>query len=625
MAGLFSGASTGPALEELGASIGKLGMTIYGKLDEAEATSEYQSGQLRLEKMMNQFDQNLSQDPEYDTWGDKNTKAMSDSWDLATKSVKNPKAFNALNEWWVGQKVSRDKAINNRIIGARIAKLSGALHTNIDETMTSDASVDQKKARIEGLGQAAVATNVADPGAWEDERARLFKTLDRNDLQSKGLDLMNKQGLEAGAEWMLDPQNSQTLNEEERKTVTEAAAQSYNIVLGIKKKKADAENNNSLVTVNGWVASGKIPDDAVAKILGTAKDGNLQWVDLPDAGVNGSQQKDSALKLIRSTLKPDPVTDFEKQWDAAPKQDAATRKGIIDSFNQVPGINSTQKARLNAYLNVKKGGKPTQEDEDAALADWYEKVQRRELDISDSNTANNVLKQIWDNDSYAFGAKQRFSQFIAAKAKQEQADPTMKALYDSYKAPPGSSPEEVDISRKMGLYGAEYFEKHPEITNPKDRENIMNGLHSYFADAYIDDSIVKLSRGFAAIPRVVASWFGADPERAHIADLVQQGDLQEASDAGDTVATAQLKTFTTALGQQADARFPGNAELAVSPRTKGPQKGKQPLYRTLSSDQKTVYELWKIGNDINWYALPAAKAKNYVDIGEKGSDWSQVK
>ena len=101
--------------------------------------------------------------------------------------------------------------------------------------------------------------------------------------------------------------------------------------------------------------------------------------------------------------------------------------------------------------------------------------------------------------------------------------------------------------------------------------------------------------------------------------------LQEASDAGDTMASSQYKAFTAAIGQQADSRFPGNSELAVTPRTKGPQKGKQPLYRTLSSDHKTVYELWKIGNDINWYSLPASKAKNYVDIGDKGSDWSLVK
>ena len=343
MAGLFSEASTGPALEELGASIGKLGMTIYGKLDEAEATSEYQSGQLRLEKMMNQFDQSLSQDPEYDTWGDKNTKAMSDSWDAATKSVKNPKAFNALNEWWVGQKVSRDKAINNRIIGARIAKLSGALHTNIDETMTSDASVDQKKARIEGLGQAAVATNVADPGAWEDERARLFKTLDKNDLQSKGLAVMNQQGEEAGTLWMLDPKNSQNLTEQEREQIATSAASSHKLIETIQDKKARTSNLQIKGTFIDRIFAGDLPPtDEIAK---------ADWKS--SAGVDSVMDREELYKLQQAKVKELSNGDLWDEWQNSPEK---TQDKADELMRELTGRKHTtgQMSGLRNFMKVDK-------------------------------------------------------------------------------------------------------------------------------------------------------------------------------------------------------------------------------------------------------------------------------
>jgi hypothetical protein len=637
MAVLFQGAGERLASEEqqLGQTLFKGALTIYDHLESAEETSQFNVGQTQLTNAMNQFDYERSTKGAGDflQWQDQNTEAMDKAWATVEKTLPNQGAKNQLNDWWQGQKTARSKKIEDETIRARINVLGGQYDGLRKQTINdSSMDADSKVGKLTMLAQqysdmGAVDAKRAQDQLWVDAHG-LYKNANLSAITKK----MDELGIQAGFDWGNDPNSDygQMLTPEDRLNNAKAAEEARKQSLTLQSERAKNSAEANVTTVMSWVTDNKVPDDASARINGTAQkpEDNLKFesvMDGPKVVYSGEDQKQKAMGLLKARTKFDPVTAFEVRWDNAEKQDAATREAITKDFDSVQGITSPMKSRLKAYLSLTRGQKPTQEDEDAVLAQEYEDVQLRKVDISDAGIIADITKNVWNNDKASFGAKQRFSQFIAAKQKQEQADPSMKALYDSYKAPPGAVPEEVEIARKMGLYGVEYFEKNPNVTNPKDRENVMKQLHDYFADPYITDSIVKLSGGVGAIPRVIASWFGADPERAHIADLVQEGALQEASDAGDTMASSQYKAFTAAIGQQADSRFPGNQELAVSPRTKGPQKGKQPLYRTLSSDQKTVYELWKIGNDINWYALPASKAKNYVDIGDKGSDWSLVK
>ena len=572
MAGLFSGASTGPALEELGASIGKLGMTIYGKLDEAEATSEYQSGQLRLEKMMNQFDQSLSQDPEYDTWGDKNTKAMSDSWDAATKSVKNPKALNALNEWWVGQKVSRDKAINNRIIGARIAKLSGALHTNIDETMTSDASVDQKKARIEGLGKAAVATNVADPRAWEDERARLFKTLDKNDLQSKGLAVMNQQGEEAGTLWMLDPKNSQNLTEQDRHTVSDAAGQSYKLVLAVQGKKADTENKKLFDQALNWVLEDNIPADAYSQIE------KMDWKTVAEAGVDGTAEKKAAYEMVKSAV--------EKSGHG--------------------------------------GGKAAS---DTALAPLYDEYMG-DPDHSETNKRKYIQKMLKNKGIIDETSKKEFYNFVT----KYDFTPADKAAVETAKPAAGASPAELDLAKQVQMYSANYFTAHKDITDQATKNKIVQDLKDTLGDKYIKDAVTTITTGergwFTRNTDWVRGVFGGHSidETQHIADLIQTGKMQEAVDAKQPDAAKLMGDYTTKAAQTYFAAT-GNKEpplqnLKPALRPKGDKRaGLRPISELVTPDKKTVFQLWMDPDKmLRWYSLPVSKYK-----AAKDEDWTKVK
>jgi hypothetical protein len=637
MAVLFqnAGEQLGAAKAGLAQTLFKGALTLYDKIDQAEQTSQFNVGQTQLTNAMNQFDYQRSTKGAADflQWQDQNTKAMDEAWATIEKTIPNQGAKNQLNDWWQGQKESRSRRIESDTINARINQLGGQYEDLRKRTITdSTLDVDSKVAKLTGLANQYTEMGVIPAQSAQDhlfaDAHALYKNGNLSAIQKK----MEAEGTQAGFDWGNDPDSDygQMLTPEQRAQNAEAAKRSRQSSLTLQKENAQNAADANVTTVTSWIAENKIPEDAIARINGTAQkpEDNLKFpsvMDGPDAVYSGEKQQQAAMKLLEARTKFDPVTAFEVRWDHADKQDAATRDALTKEFDSVQGITSVQKSRLKSYLSVGRGQKPTQEDEDAVLAQEYEDVQLRKVDISDAGIIADITKNVWNDEKASFGAKQRFSQFIAAKQKQEQSDPSMKALYDSYKAPPGATPEEVEIARKMGLYGVEYFEKHPEVTNPKDRENIMNGLHSYFSDAYIQDSIVKLAGGLPGAARAIASWFGADPEREHIADLVQAGDLQLASAAGDTVAEQQYGAFTQALGREATAKFPGSQPLAITPRTKGQQKGKQPLYRTLSSDQKTVYELWKIGGNISWYSLPASKAKGYVDIGDKGSDWSQVK
>jgi hypothetical protein len=547
-------------------------MTIYNKLDEAEATSEFQTGQLLLEKQMNAFDQNLATDPNFDQWGDKNTKAMSDAWDQTAKALKNTKAFNALNEWWISQKISRDKVINDRVINARINKLSGAFHSNVDATMADDMPVDQKKARLEALGSAAVATNVADPAAWEDERARLFKAIDKNDLLSRGLEQMNTQGEEAGTLWMLDPKNSQNLSEEDRKSMSTAAAQSYKLVLAVKGKKADAGNKDNFDKALNWVLEDKIPEDAYSQIE------KMNWQSVPEAGVDGTAEKRAAYEMVKSAV--------EKAGHGGGKASTA-----------------------------------------AALAPLYDEYMG-DPDHSETNKRKYIQKMLKTKGITDETSKKEFYNFVT----KYDFTPADKAAVDTAKPAAGASPAELDLAKQVQMYAANYFTAHKDITDQATKNKIVQDLKDTLGDKYIKDAVTTITTGergwFTRNTDWVRGIFGnhSVEETQHIANLIQTGKMQEAVDAKQPAATKLMSDYTEKAAQTYFAAT-GNKEPPIpnpSPklRPKGDKReGMRPISELITPDKKTVYQLW-LDKDktLRWYFLPADKYK-----GAKDEDWTVVK
>jgi hypothetical protein len=552
---LFSGASMGPGLEKLGNSVANLGATIYDKIDEAEAVSQFQTGKLMLNKQMNVFDQNLAKDPKIDTWDDKNSKAMDDAWKGVQGVVTNPKAANMLNDYWVQQKVARSDDINGRVIEAKANQLHAQFLDNVDSIISDNSLTSlQKKAEIRELGDKATATMVVNPAVWVEEQKRLFTQIDKNDLLSAGLNVMETQGKEAGISWMIDPKNSETLSETDRSSLATSAADSYQLILSVRGKEADTNNKKNVGTVLDWILTGKVPKDAYAQIA------TMNFQTVPEAGVDGVAEKAQAYEFIKAYL-----ADQEQ---------------------------------------AKKGSSMTQEEEDAQLSDWYTKVWQGQLAYTDTAIQDSA-KQLFAQKVGTFGAKQRFMKFYQGYQAKD-AD-----LLDLYKPMQGASPEEIEISRRVIVYGQEYFEQHPEITDRAEKAGILKDIQRAASSPYITNAVKTLT-GWQNLSDTFTIWAGGDPKKIELAELYQNGKLQSSMSANSDI----KRDYDNMVAVLTPPNIITAAPTAIDPTKNRQSDGTYALAMRVSQDKKKVYKLVKVGNNFVW---------SWTNVATPKGPWTIVK
>ena len=315
MAGLFSdaGEQLGNSMQNLGHALIKGGLTIYDKLETAEETSQFNVGQTQLVNAMNQFDYQRSTKGATDflNWQDQNTKAMDEWWATIEKTLSNQGAKNKLNAWLQEQKISRSRRIEEETIRARINTLGGQYEGIRKQTINDPGlDADAKVSKLTRLANQYVDIGAINPQAAQDHLFADAHALYKNGNLSAIMKQMEAQGTQAGFDWGNDPNSDygQMLTPEERTANSEAAKRSREVSLALRQKQANVASNDSLTTVNEWVASDKIPDDAIARITGDASDPqtNLKFpsvLDGPDKVFDGSKQQQAALKLIENKTK----------------------------------------------------------------------------------------------------------------------------------------------------------------------------------------------------------------------------------------------------------------------------------------------------------------------------------
>ena len=411
---LFSGASTGPATAQLGRSILGAGLTIFDKLNEAEAVSQFQTGQQALSKRMNQFDQLLARDPDIDTWRDKTSEEMDKAWNDAQGLVKNPLAANMLDEWWTGQKISKGAQVNDKIIYAKTNQLHGQFLANIGAELDSDNPSEVKKANIAILGEGATSTMVVDKAAWETKKEEIFNQLDESDLLNGGVEAMTQSGKEQGILWM--NQNFPGIPQAKKEILISTAERSYDRLVTIADTKATAANSKLR---DAYLTTIYSDPDALAKINPAEIVTNKGWTS--SVNVDAAEQKRYVLDLYNKLLdetkiaktkpKDDTLVQFYDEWDAS-GQTEADRTRIKKEFQNVIGRSSAQVSQLDNYMNVSK------KNIDSVLVPFYEEWDTSKQTEADRNRIKAEFRaidgrtaaQVVQLDTYldvATGAKKR--------------------------------------------------------------------------------------------------------------------------------------------------------------------------------------------------------------------------
>jgi hypothetical protein len=259
MAGLFStaGQDLAASEENLGSTIFKAGMTIYDKLNEAEEAVQTQQGQLILSQAMNQFDSQIAQDPDTDSYQQKWAKAKDDAWQLAEKSINNQGAKNALSDWWNQTSIQQSKKLENQTIQTRIQNALDLLKMNMDSlTQKGD-----KNSVVQGLN-AAVSANLISQAGAETEKAKIFHTIDYNTVlhtahsiafDSKGGD----DNLDAAlnAVWA---DTDHGLSDPDKQEITDTIQKQHEEASKLAKEKTDKENGDKYDQAVKHIVAGKV-------------------------------------------------------------------------------------------------------------------------------------------------------------------------------------------------------------------------------------------------------------------------------------------------------------------------------------------------------------------------------
>jgi len=306
MPGLFAnaGEQLASSIENVGNAAAKLGFTIYDKLNEAEAISQFNTGQLSLQNQLNQADYARTTKGQEDflNWGEQNEKAENDAWATTDKLVKNPLAKEHLSEWFQQQKIVRSKRVEDEIIGVRIGNLKGDFKT-LRSQIIGDSSLpaDQKIQRLSKLTDQYTGMGAIDPAVGQQRLEKDSHEIYSDDHLSRTLKLMNTAGSEKAMMDMALPENHYGIAQDEADKNITAAQRSYDAVLNHKIKVAKTQSEDSLTEVSGWIASHDVPPDAASRILGKADKDNLKFgsvSDGPDILFDGSGEQQKALKML---------------------------------------------------------------------------------------------------------------------------------------------------------------------------------------------------------------------------------------------------------------------------------------------------------------------------------------
>jgi len=113
-------------------SIENLGLTIFGKLDEAERKSEYYNGYETLRKGLSNFDLTLEGDNDWRSYGEKASQEEDRLWQTVDQQVKHQGAKNDLELTWMQMKASHQQHLQDITERVRNRNLNADLVKRID-------------------------------------------------------------------------------------------------------------------------------------------------------------------------------------------------------------------------------------------------------------------------------------------------------------------------------------------------------------------------------------------------------------------------------------------------------------------------------------------------------------
>lgn len=172
------------AIGKAGDAFQKLMGTIYDKLNQAEANTQYKAAYESLRKSTIDFNNSLATDPEPEKYVEKWDKAKDSIWKNSTRMVKNQDALKALQDTWQNMDIDQYKSVSGIQTQARVNKTIDQAAATTD-TIAQDNTKGNadRKAEIRKLWAPLKATRAVNSATLDKQMELWDRKIDKSAME----------------------------------------------------------------------------------------------------------------------------------------------------------------------------------------------------------------------------------------------------------------------------------------------------------------------------------------------------------------------------------------------------------------------------------------------------------
>lgn len=443
------------ALLRLGRSVLGLGETIYDKVNQADAHSQYMQGMELLRKGVIDFNNGLATDQNPDGYLDKWSKASDQIFKQSTGMLKNQDALSALKDQWENIGIKQYETITGYQTQAKVNQTIDRTMETIDKNSLDNTKGNQDRKAFNRQAMAPlIATGAVNPDVARRTLEQYDKKVDMSAMEEGLKQIGQKNGWDYALSLVDNPDFTKffpSLTPQERDTIfskveTQARFQQY------QQKKAIHDSNSKMEDQffhdysQGTLSPDKIDQAQILDEPGgkSAADIKKEWLKILMSGGGGGRSQSDHSTMFKWERW---FTDMSQPHDPE-----SVRKKMSDLGNDVEKLSKSDWNDFYGKLrDLQKDPNRTDMDLASQHDGWTQLAKDHPDQVSEIEKQHNLMNR-WRSQNRQASQKevQDQTKFFQDRVRDKAVD---QAIDDMYKAGRSTGGGFLGISNK---YGREY-------------------------------------------------------------------------------------------------------------------------------------------------------------------------
>jgi hypothetical protein len=577
-------AAPGPSTEAslaFGESALNLGMTVAGKLDDAEYRTQSDMAQAQAQNAVNTFLQDLPGDPNYDGYAEKYNKFMTDLLPQIEKMLTNQRAKNYVQSWMVQSGPTWEGNVHAQYLKKKGDVSLGNEQATVDNILLNVASgkipmeqVDAARKSIDDAERGMVDAGLMSEQAYQDRKSGYNNIIDANVALSTLLKIGKEQGMQA----MLDSVDSvaSDFNLSETQTIT-LGSKAQTVMAKVEATNLKAAEGEMSAIINDPAKGGV--DAAFQNYDRIVAQYNLDDTSAGTLYTSLVRQRDyqTALEAKRELEHDEPIKSGLTDALNTLYEGGVTAKGVLtyDMIHQADlqgadaaAFKENMSKSLLAYMDSQEGraGKEPPSD-DQTMIDFNAMAWR--VDGTDPAAVATFNAQVdWITGAKGATPVEGYKQGSISWQKgdtlraiaKDKADPAMAALLASLAVPNDKAATAEAVGQASRE--AQYFRKTHGGADPSADElsKMIAAVKTVTDQKLVDKALSTYIESTYGMNVPGTQYWYEKNQWATVMTDIQNGTMGKALEGGDPGAQALVQQLHTTIAAEFQKQFPGKGK-----------------------------------------------------------------